>query len=223
MRRATGDAAWSTSSSWMSEVSRAAVLARIVATPSSRFSSSARAASVSVGVGLHPRALLADEERDHLELDAVGGAELAALGLGLDLAHLAREDRDDGCFVVATSGRGPPAPLCGGCRGRHAPPERVCRNPPAMTGRNRRGCVLRGRLVAVTNAGWDASATGRGHSLLRAATSAAGSPGLSLAASRRNQPQSVGDDVFGVALGREVDPSRSTPSRRRGRSATRRG
>ena len=86
----------------MSDVSRAAVLARIVATPSRRFSSSERAASVSVGVGLHPGALLAHEEGDHLELDAVGRPELAALGLGLDLAHLAGEDRDDGRLVVAT-------------------------------------------------------------------------------------------------------------------------
>ena len=82
-------------------VSRAAVLARIVATPSRRLSSSARAASASVGVGLHAGALLAHEERDDLELRAVGGAELAPLRLGLDLAHLAREDRDDGCVVVA--------------------------------------------------------------------------------------------------------------------------
>ena len=52
-------------------------------------------------VGLHPGALLAHEEGDHLELDAVGGAELAALGLRLDLAHLAGEDRDDGRLVVA--------------------------------------------------------------------------------------------------------------------------
>ncbi len=46
MRRATGEVAASTSSSWISEVSRAAVFARIVATPSRRLSSSARAASV---------------------------------------------------------------------------------------------------------------------------------------------------------------------------------
>ena len=45
MRLATGEVAWSASSSWMSDVSRAAVLARMVATPSSRLSSSARAAS----------------------------------------------------------------------------------------------------------------------------------------------------------------------------------
>ena len=101
MRRATGLAAWSTSSSWISDVSRAAVLARMVATPSSRFSSSERAASGEGRVGLHAGALFAHEERDHLELDAVGGAELAALGLRLDLAHLAGEDRDDGRLVVA--------------------------------------------------------------------------------------------------------------------------
>ena len=47
-------------------------------------------------------ALLAHEEGDHLELDAVGGAELAALRLRFDLAHLARENRDDGGFVVST-------------------------------------------------------------------------------------------------------------------------
>ncbi len=46
IRLATGEVAWSASSSWMSEVSRAAVFARIVATPSSRLSSSTRAASV---------------------------------------------------------------------------------------------------------------------------------------------------------------------------------
>ena len=81
------------------------------------------------GVGLHAGALLAHQEGDDLELDAVGRPELAALGLGLDLAHLAGEDRDDGRLVVATRGRRLPAALrrLGGCRGRHAPPERECR------------------------------------------------------------------------------------------------
>lgn len=45
MRFATGDVAWSASSSWIRDVSRAAVLARIVATPSRRLSSSTRAGS----------------------------------------------------------------------------------------------------------------------------------------------------------------------------------
>src|SRR5690606_9641887 len=53
---------------------------------------------------LDPGTLLAHEERDHLELDAVGGPELAALGLGLALPHLAGEDRDEGRVVVATGG-----------------------------------------------------------------------------------------------------------------------
>ena len=52
-------------------------------------------------VGLHAGALFAHQERDHLELDPVGGAELAALGLRLHLAHLAGEDRDDRRLVVA--------------------------------------------------------------------------------------------------------------------------
>ncbi len=55
-----------------------------------------------LGVGLDAGALLADEEGDHLELHSVGGAELAALGLGFDLAHLAGEDGDDGGLVVPT-------------------------------------------------------------------------------------------------------------------------
>ena len=46
---ATGLVAWSTSSREMSEVSRAAVLARMVATPSRRLSCSAREASFSSG------------------------------------------------------------------------------------------------------------------------------------------------------------------------------
>src|SRR5690606_39556314 len=80
-------------------------------------------------VVLDARTLLADEERDHLELDAVRRAELSALGLGLDLAHLAREERDDGGLVVAARGRGRAASgrRLGGGRGRHAPPEPVCR------------------------------------------------------------------------------------------------
>jgi hypothetical protein len=63
------------------------------------------------GVGLHPGALFAHQEGDHLELDPVGGAELAALSLRLDLAHLAGEDRDDGRLVIAARRLGLPAPL----------------------------------------------------------------------------------------------------------------
>lgn len=75
-----------------------------------------------LGIRLHTRALFAHQEGDHLELHPIRGAELPSLRLGLDLAHLAREDRDEGCLVV-TTGR-LLAPRGGGCRSRHAPPER---------------------------------------------------------------------------------------------------
>ena len=80
-------------------MSRAAVLARIVAIPSRRLSCSARCASVLVGVGLDPGALLADEQRDDLELGAHRGHHAAALDGGLDLAHGAGEHRDDALVV----------------------------------------------------------------------------------------------------------------------------
>ena len=109
-------------------VSRAAVFARICAIPSSRFSSSARAPSVDLGVGLHPGAFLAHQQGDDLELRAVRRAELALLGLLLDLAHLAGEDRDDGGVVVARTralalprlGHGPPVSSC--CTGTPSAP-----------------------------------------------------------------------------------------------------
>ena len=184
-------AAWSTSSSWMSDVSRAAVFARIVATPSRRLSSSARAASASRRVGLDAGALLAHEEGDHLELHPVGGAELAALGLRLDLAHLAGEDRDDGRLVVAARRRG----FCDAGVNWRRPGRRFCA-ADAVVGmlllsvsagcsggdRSRTGEVgvlprAATRMLAVTNAGRDVVSSGRGHSLLRAATSGAGSRG----------------------------------------------
>ena len=43
-----------------------------------------------------------NQECDHLELDPVCRAELALLGLCLDLAHLAGENRDEGCLIVAS-------------------------------------------------------------------------------------------------------------------------
>ena len=60
----------SSASSTSREVSRVAVFARIVATPSSRLSCSARCASVQGGVGLDPGPLLADQQGDDLELGA---------------------------------------------------------------------------------------------------------------------------------------------------------
>ena len=128
-----------------------------------------------LGVGLHPGALLAHEQRDDLELRAVRGAELALLRLGLDLAHLAREDRDDGCVVVARSrtlplprlGHGPPAlgpsparPLVTGGGGRdrsgrsRMPPHAVRRIPnraarePGSRGRPKNGFVGRPAILA---------------------------------------------------------------------------
>src|SRR5690606_28133945 len=98
-------------------------------------------------------ALLTHEERDDLELDAVRRAQLAALGFRLHLAHLAGEDGDDGCLVVsarraAASGSG----SAGGCRGRHAPPERRGRlfagGPGAEAGARRRHEKI-GRASAV--------------------------------------------------------------------------
>ena len=99
-----------------------------------------------LAVGLHSRALLAHQEGDHLELHPVRGSELAALRLRLDLAHLAREDRDEGCLVVATGRL--LAPRGGGCRGRHAPPERESSGfPQEAMGRSRCPRVARARTV----------------------------------------------------------------------------
>ena len=118
----------SLSSRAISDVSRAAVFARIVAIPSSRFSCSARAASRELRVGLRPGALFAHEEGDHLELRAVRRPELLAVGgLRLDLAHLAREDGDES-VVVRVPGA---ALLCRARRGAaltgtgHGPPVRA--------------------------------------------------------------------------------------------------
>ena len=68
--RAASETSASSASSASSEVSRTAVLARIVAMPSSRLSCSARWVSVRPAVGLDPGALLAHQQRDHLELGA---------------------------------------------------------------------------------------------------------------------------------------------------------
>jgi hypothetical protein len=84
-----------------------------------------------LGIGLHACTLLAHEQRDDLELGAVRGAELALLRLRLDLAHLAREDRDDGCVIVARTrslalprlGHGPPVSV--------PPPKRPSPAPPS--------------------------------------------------------------------------------------------
>ena len=79
-------------------------------------------------------ALFAHEEGDDLELHAVGRPQLVLLRLRLNLTHLAREDRDDRCHVVASCGRGLLA-LSRGCRGRHAPPEPNSRCRQRRTGR----------------------------------------------------------------------------------------
>ena len=216
-----GTAAWSTSSSWISEVSRAAVFARMVATPSRRLSSSERAAVGQGRVGLHAGALFAHQEGDHLELDAVGGAELAALGLGLDLAHLAGEDRDDraprrrGATTRASCAAAPSSlarAFARQCRGRHAPPERVCRNAPAVTGRDRRG--RRAPAGGVCR-----HERGTGCRLLRPRALASASCGdvgdeilgLQSSGTAPDSAPERRDDVFGVPLGREVDRRRGDP------------
>ena len=65
-----------------------------------------------LGVGLDPGPLLADQERDDLELGARGRRDRPALGARLDLAYGAREHRDDALVVavpasVALAGLGP--------------------------------------------------------------------------------------------------------------------
>ena len=65
-----------------------------------------------LGVGLDPGPLLADQERDDLELGARGRRDRPALGARLDLAYGAREDRNDALVVavpapVALAGLGP--------------------------------------------------------------------------------------------------------------------
>ena len=81
-------------------MSRAAVFARIVRDAVETLEQLGAFRGAQLGVALDPRALLAHEERDDLELRPIGGAQLVLLGLLLDLAHLAREDRDDGRVVV---------------------------------------------------------------------------------------------------------------------------
>ena len=58
----------------MSDVSRAAVFARIVRDAVEALEQLGAGGVGERRVGLHPGALLAHEERDHLELDAVGRA-----------------------------------------------------------------------------------------------------------------------------------------------------
>ena len=94
-----------------SEVSRAAVFARIRASPSRRLSCSVRWASVLVLVGPDPGPLLAHQQGGDLELRAHRGHHPAALGRRLDLAHGAGEHRDDAVVVAVAdppllSGRG---------------------------------------------------------------------------------------------------------------------
>ena len=83
--------------------------------PSSRLSCSARCGLGQLGVGLDAGALLADEQRDDLELRAAGGLTGPRSTRGLDLAHGAGEHRDDPVVVevahaavVARRGAGVP-------------------------------------------------------------------------------------------------------------------
>ena len=84
-------------------MSRAAVLASSVATPSSRLSCWARCDSLRRAVGHHPGPLLAHEQRHDLELRAHRRARRRSLHRAVDLAGDLGEHRDD--------------PLLGGPRG----------------------------------------------------------------------------------------------------------
>ena len=93
--RAASETTASSASSASSPASRTAVLARIVAMPSRRLSCSARCAVAAGRLGPDPGALLAQQQRDGLELRAHRRRHAAALGGRLDLADGAGEHRDD--------------------------------------------------------------------------------------------------------------------------------
>ena len=84
--------------------------------PSSRLSCSALCDSELVAVGPDPVALLADQQRDDLELGPQRAAYVAARDAVLDLAHGAGEHGDDALVVevahasAALGGPGAPGP-----------------------------------------------------------------------------------------------------------------
>ena len=91
-------------SSSSSEVSRTAVLARIVAIPSSRVNTAARSAS-GAEVSAFARARSSHQEGDDLVCRAAARPDLAALRGGLDLTHRPGQDRDDASSLPARERR----------------------------------------------------------------------------------------------------------------------
>jgi hypothetical protein len=176
MRRATGEVAWSTSSSWISEVSRAAVLARMVATPSRRLSSSARAASVTAVSALTRARSSRTRKAMTWNLTRFVGPSLprwalastsrtlrARIGM-IGASSSRREDEDlrRRCADVWAGAVGGMLLLSvsAGDAGDDRCKTEILRAPA-------------GGACAVTNAGREIPVDGRGHSLLRAATSSA--------------------------------------------------
>ena len=104
--RAASDTTASSARSASSEVSRAAVFARIFATPSRRFSCSARSAALMVSSCIDAGALLTHQQGNDLELGTSRRLQGSALGAGLDLTHGAGQDRDD-ALLVAVAGLTP--------------------------------------------------------------------------------------------------------------------